>query len=250
MADGDEHAVTVDGGLLVRLQVAQPHAGHPGGGLAAEHLLDPRIPDHLDLRVGEQPVLQDPLGAQLGAPVDQRHLRGEVGQEQRLLDGGVAAADHHHLLAPVEEAVAGGAGRDPEALVLLLGLQAQPLGLGPRGDDHRLGQEALTRIAPDLERPARQVRLDHHVAEDLGADVLGLGAHLVHQPGPLDDVGEARIVLHLGGDGQLAARLDAGHHHRTEQGARRVDGRGIACGAGSDDQAADETGRGHERLTL
>ena len=41
-------------------------------------------------------------------------------------------------------------------------------------------------------------------------DVLGLGLHLLHQPGALDDVGEARIVLDVGGDGQLAAGLDAG----------------------------------------
>ena len=44
----------------------------------------------------------------------------------------------------------------------------------------------------------------------LGADMLGLLLHLLHQPGALDDVGEARVVLDVGGDGQLAARLNAG----------------------------------------
>src|SRR5436309_11410533 len=38
-------------------------------------------------------------------------LRGEVGEEQRLLDRGVAAADYHDFLAAIEESVAGGAGR-------------------------------------------------------------------------------------------------------------------------------------------
>jgi hypothetical protein len=61
-----------------------------------------------------------------------------------------------------------------------------------------------------------------------GAHVLGLGAHLVHQPGALDHVGEARIVLHVGGDGELAARLDARHEHRIQQRARGVDGGGVA----------------------
>ena len=41
------------------------------------------------------------------------------------------------------------------------------------------------------------------------ADMLRLRAHLLHEPGTLDDVGEARIVLHVGGDGQLAAGVDA-----------------------------------------
>ena len=78
------------------------------------------IPDHLDLRVLEQALLQDLLGAEAVAAVDDRDLGGEVGEEQRLLDGGVAAADDDDLLAPVEEAVAGGAGRDAEALEVLL----------------------------------------------------------------------------------------------------------------------------------
>jgi hypothetical protein len=63
--------------------------------------------------------------------VDQRHLAGEVGQEQRLFDGGIAAADHHDLLAAIEEAVAGGAGRDAEALELLLAWQPSHFACAP-----------------------------------------------------------------------------------------------------------------------
>ena len=74
----------------------------------------------LDLVVGEQAVLQDLLGAEVVAAVDDGHLRGEMGEEERFLDRGVAAADHHHLAVLVEEAVAGGAGRDAEAAELLL----------------------------------------------------------------------------------------------------------------------------------
>ena len=43
----------------------------------------------------------------------------------------------------------------------------------------------------------------------LRADMLGLLLHLLHQPGALDDVGEAGIILDVGGDGELAAGLDA-----------------------------------------
>ena len=88
----------------------------------AEHFLDLGVPDHLDLGVLEQPLLQDALGAELAAAMDDRDLGGEVGEEQRFLDGGVAAADHHDFLAAVEEAVAGGAGGNAEALELLLRL--------------------------------------------------------------------------------------------------------------------------------
>ena len=88
----------------------------PRGSSVAQHLLDALSQTTSIFGVGEQALLQDALGAQLVAAVDQGDLGGEVGQEQRLLDRGVAAADHHHLLAAIEEAVAGGAGRDAEAL--------------------------------------------------------------------------------------------------------------------------------------
>ncbi len=61
--------------------------------------------------------------------------------------------------------------------------------------------------------------------------MLGLGLHLFHQPGALDHIGEARIVLNIGGDGQLAAGLNAGHHDRIKHGPRRIDRRCIAGGA-------------------
>lgn len=112
VADGDEDAV--GGDLLGRavLDVLQPNAGDVAGDAVhdPQHLFDRHIPDHLDLGMGEQPILQDLLGAELVAAVDDRDLGREVGQEQRLFDGRVAAADHDHVLAAIEEAVAGGAG--------------------------------------------------------------------------------------------------------------------------------------------
>jgi hypothetical protein len=112
---------------------------------------DGHVPDHLDLGMGEQAVLQDLLGAELVTAVNHGDGLGEVGQEQGFLDGGVAAADHHDLLAAIEEAVAGGAGRDAEALILSLGGQAQPFGLGAGGDDDRLGQDLGARVQRQAE---------------------------------------------------------------------------------------------------
>src|SRR5690606_12986065 len=170
---------------------------------------------------------------------------GEVGQEQGFLDGGVAAADDHHLLAAIEEAVAGGAGRDAEALIFGLGGQPQPLGLGAGGDDDGFGQDFRARVQRQAEGALGQVGLDHDVVDDLGPDMLGLGLHLLHQPGALNGFGEAGIVLDVRGDGQLAAGLKPGDDHRVQRGAGGVDGGGPAGGAGTDDGDTDGTSLGH-----
>jgi len=56
--------------------------------------------------------------------------------------------------------------------------------LGASGDDHGLGQEHRAGIAFQPERTLRQVGGEHDVVDAFGAHVLGLAAHLLHQPGP------------------------------------------------------------------
>ena len=58
--------------------------------------------------------------------------------------------------------------------------------------------------------------------------------HLLHEPGALDDVGEARVVLDIGGDGELTAGLHALDHDRFKHRARRIDRGGVAGGPGAD----------------
>ena len=182
-----------------------------------------------------EPLLQDALGAEAVAPVHDGDLVGEVGEEQRLLDGGVAAADHQHFLAAIEKAVAGGAGGYAIAAEFLLRRQIEPARLGAGRENKAIGKIDVAGIAFDTERAASELDLVHMVGDDFGADMLGLLLHLLHQPGPLDDVGEARIVLDVGGDGELAARLHALDQDRIEHGARAIDRRRIAGGAGPDD---------------
>ena len=164
-----------------------------------------------------------------------RDLRRKIGQEQRLLDRGIAAADHDHFLVAVEEAVAGRAGRHAVALEFLFGRQIEPARLRAGGDDQGIGEIDVAGIAGQPERPLRQLHLVDVVGDDAGADMLGLRLHLLHQPGPLDDVGEARIVLDVGGDGELAAGLDALNQDRLQHGARRVDRSGVARRTRADD---------------
>jgi hypothetical protein len=123
--------------------------------------------------------------------------------------------------------------------------QAEPAGVGPGGDDRGIGQEDVTGIGGEAERARRQVGRDDHVVDGGGADMLGLLRHLLHQPRTLDDVGEARVVLDVGGDHELAAGLQPGHHRWPQAGARGIDRRGVAGGARADDQDARLVGLGH-----
>src|SRR5690606_13031920 len=70
---------------------------------------------------------------------------------------------------------------------------------------------------------------------DVGAETLGLLAHLLHEVGAHDALAEAGEVLDLGGGHQRAAELGALEHQRPQVGTRRVDGGGVACRAGADD---------------
>ena len=116
MADGDEDAVGRDLVALAGFQVLQPRAGDAQRRFLPENLFKRGVPDHMDLLMREQPLLQDALGAQLAAAVHKGNLAGMIGEEQRFLDGRIAAADHQHLLAAVEKTIAGGAGGNAEAL--------------------------------------------------------------------------------------------------------------------------------------
>ena len=56
------------------------------------------------------------------------------------------------------------------------------------------------------------------------------------------------IVLDVGGDGELAARLDALDQDRLQHGARGIDGGGVAGGAGADDDDLGVGSFGHSGL--
>ena len=66
------------------------------------------------------------------------------------------------------------------------------------------------------------------VCHDLGADMRSLLFHLLHEPGALDDIGEAGEIFHVSGDRQLAAGLDALDQDRLKHRARGIDGGGVS----------------------
>ena len=173
MADGDEEAVAGElAGLRPIPHVAQAHAGDAERLGGAQHLVDRRGP-----RSPRSSAWANSRSCRMrSARSSSRRctsvtLAAKLGEEERLLHRGVAAAHHHHVLAPIEEAVAGGAGRDAEAAELLLALQSQPFGLGAGGDDQGLGQPAGAGVAGDQEGPRGQVDGGDDVVDQFGADM-------------------------------------------------------------------------------
>ena len=79
------------------------------------------------------------LAAELRPDDGAARPRGEAGQEGRLLERRVAATHDRDLLAPEEEAVAGGAGADAAAPQSRLAVETQPQRAGAGGHDDRLG---------------------------------------------------------------------------------------------------------------
>ena len=236
MADRDEKTLQLDFARGVGLQRTDAHARHAA--VVAQHFVHRVVPDQLDLAglgLGEEFVLQDLLGAQLVAAMHQVDLAGDVGQVERFFDGGVAAADHRHVLVAEEETVAGGAGRHALAHELLFGLDAEILGAGAGGDDQRIAG-VFAAVALEAERAARQIGRVDMVEDDLGLEALGMRLHARHQVRTHQAVGIARPVVDLGRRHQLAALLQAGDQHRLEVGAGGIDGGGVAGRAGTEDQ--------------
>src|SRR5438874_12337913 len=67
--------------------------------------------------------------------MNDRHLPGVVGQEQRFFHGGISSTNHGHLLLAKEEAITGGTDRDAASEQTLLIGQAEPSGAGSRGNN-------------------------------------------------------------------------------------------------------------------
>ncbi len=216
------------------------------GVLAADHLLDDVVPDHLDLRVGEQALLHHLLGPQAvrgGGPASPsrtsgpdrglprprccRRRRWPPRLPRKKKPSQVAQAETpapekwRSLSSPSQRAWA------PVATISVSALTTSP----PSSRTWNGWTDRST--------------LGDHVEQQLRAAMDRLLGHLLHEPGPLDDVGEARIVLDVGGDGELTARLQPLDHHRRQVRARGIDRGGQPGGTGTDDQDLDVSVRAH-----
>jgi hypothetical protein len=232
VADGDEEAGDRQRSGLAGHGVAQRQRLEP---VAAVDLGDLGVPEDLELLVGERALLHDLGGPELVAAVDQVDLGAEPREEGGLLDGGVTPADHGDRLLAEEEAVAGRTPGDTTPRELFLARQSELPVARPRREDHRPRGVGVGGRPDDLQ-VAGEVDLDHVVGHQLGAEPLGLGAHLVHQRRAHDAVAEAREVLDLRGGHQRAAGGDRTlEHQRLERGPCGVERRGVARRPRADD---------------
>src|ERR1700723_4646004 len=131
--------------------------GDLAGVFGAADFVDRAVPDHLYLGMLEQALLQDALGTEVIATVHDGDLRGEVGEKQRFLDRGVAAADHHDFLAAIEEPVAGRAGRYAKTLEFFFRRRAKPARLRAGGENDGFGEIDVAAVAGQPERPLRKI---------------------------------------------------------------------------------------------
>src|SRR4051794_40634107 len=235
MADGDEYAVGLLLGDGAGLHVLQHHALYLERIVVTEHVVQHGVPDYRDLRILEQPVLQDLLGAEMIAAVDDGDVSREIGEEEGFLYCGVAAANDNDVLATIEEAVAGRAGRDAITFELLFAREIEPARLCAGRKHDRVSQVHVAGIAFDPEGALRQLELYDLIGNEPRAHMLGLLLHLLHQPGALDHLGEAGVILDVGRDGELAAGLHAADHDRLQHRARRIDRRGATGWTRADD---------------
>src|SRR3954447_24087490 len=231
VADRDEEPVGVDLPRLIRDRVAQAQPLHLG---VAEDLHHFRVQHEIELVVHLRAVDHDPRGAELVPAVHEVDVRRELRQEESLLECRVAAADDVDVAVTEERRVAGRAGRDAAALVLLLRLDPEPAGACAGRHDHG-ARPVLVVADPDPERLLREIDPGHVVGQVLGAEALRLAPKVRHHLRPHDAVGVPGIVLDVARDHQLATPVEALDHERLQVGARRVERSRIPGGASADD---------------
>src|SRR5215218_7205285 len=99
---------------------------------------------------------------------------------------------------------------------MLFGRKPEPLRLRAGGDHERIGEISGAAVTAQPERPARQIDVADMIPDELGADMLGLRLHFLHQPRALDHITKPRVILDVRGGRELAARLDALDHDWAE----------------------------------
>ena len=112
MADGNERTIKSQVAFFTILRVDQIQSDKPDGLTTPDEAFDICIPEHRNLGIGKQPVLQDLLRPQTVTTMDQGHIIAVVGHVERFFDCGIAAANHRDLLAAIEKSVAGRASRN------------------------------------------------------------------------------------------------------------------------------------------
>jgi len=248
VANSVEETVGIDDLLLVRDNVLDTEVGHEAVRLAlADNLSGNGVEANSALGVSEQTLSHNLRGTQLVLANKNGHVATVLGKEHGLLSGGVATTNDVKRLVTEDghSTVADGTGTDSVLPVGLLTGQVQTAGVGAGGDDHSVGSTdglaalGVVPLSPHLERTGRKVQLGDGLGDNLGTEALGLCAHVVHELGAANAVGESGEVLDIGGSGELATGGGAvGEHALVEDGlelcAGKIDGGSVRTRAGAD----------------
>ena len=178
--------------------------------------------------------MQHPGGAQFVPPVDDGDGIADAGQVEAFVHRGVAAADHHHILAAKEVAVAHGAVGNAASAELVLAGDAQLVVRAAGGDYQRPRAEIPLRGTHQLAVVVQVLHRFNLGELHFGAEALRLLVHLVGQRLALHALPEAGVVLNLVGNQQLPAGADAFNHQRGKHGAGGVQAGRQTGGAGAE----------------
>jgi len=220
VADEDKDPVHRKHGALSALDIFQAQVGHRG---VAHNLFYNRIPDKSHLFMLQCPFLEYGVGAQPVTAVNDGHLLRKAGQKKPLIQGAVAAADHHHLLSREEKAVAGGAVGDPLADVFIFARQTQTLGGRSGSDDDHAGLKGFRRRLDDLDLPG-QVHALHDIVEHLRTEAGRLLLKKLIDLKTAHPFRKARKVLQIVGQCYLATLFQSADHQGAKIGAPGVNG--------------------------
>jgi hypothetical protein len=128
VADRQEEPLDGENTRFARFHVLHSETGHQ---VVTEDLFHGRVPEDFDLRVVYCSLCHDFRCTELIAPVDDRHLRSKLREEDGLFHGRVTASDDRYLPIAKEETVACRAGRHAVSPETTLSRYAQPSGRCP-----------------------------------------------------------------------------------------------------------------------
>lgn len=231
MADGDEGALAWKGRFFSGFYVFEFGCGE---GFVADEFNNVRIPDEGDLGIIFSAILHDFTGLEFVSSMDDGNFVGEFGEEGGFFHSGVAAADDDDVFSLEESAVAGGAGGNAAASEFGFAPNAEPASVRTGGDDDGFGFVGFV-FHRYLFYFFGELYTIGVFGDELGAESFGLVSHFFYEFRAVDTFGEARVVFHFGGEGQLSARGDAFDHEGLEVGAGAIDGCGEAGAASADD---------------
>ena len=201
---------------------------------SSRHIHQFAVPMQADRRIGQHPIGHGGTGPKPITAHDQMHVASVLGEVDRFLAGGITPPNYSQLLAAKlgGGAVTDGAGADPAAPEALLLGQMKSVRTGASRQDEGMGVDGLGFAGVDAERTHAEINPIGIGLNQMGPPTDGLGLHAVHQLRSQDAVGEAGVVLHVGGGHQLApgdaSGLEAGDQQGIEVGPGRVDGGGVA----------------------